>query len=327
MKKLVLIIVSIIFFCIACKDKNPNKPFLVSIIGRSGEIIIVADNSIWTSIAGDTLRNCLAASYPALPQDEPLFDIIHMTSSNFADLYKSHRNLLFIETGAEYNQPQVEFSKNVWAKPQMVITIKAKNQEGIIQAIQEKGDKIISVLEDTERKRQMAIHHDNKENKIMEKIKLNHGINLDIPFGYNLDINQPNFNWISLESEHAMIGLLIKTMPVDTTLRFEKNALLNLRDSILNKHVPGRVDGSYMTTERKAEIYYNNYSYKGRNLIELRGLWKMKNGDFMGGPFISILTKGGKPNTMVYIEGYVFAPAKDKRNYIRQLEAIMYSIK
>jgi hypothetical protein len=58
--------------------------------------------------------------------------------------------------------------------------------------------------------------------------------------------------------------------------------------------------------------------------VETRGLWDIEN-DFMGGPFIShaLIDKTGE--RVLVLDAFVYHPRADKRNYVRQLEAILYS--
>ena len=63
----------------------------------------------------------------------------------------------------------------------------------------------------------------------------------------------------------------------------------------------------------------------GLYIAELRGLWKLEKG-FMGGPFVSHTTIDTVYNRVVTIDGYVFAPNRDKRNLIRQVEAIINTL-
>jgi hypothetical protein len=58
----------------------------------------------------------------------------------------------------------------------------------------------------------------------------------------------------------------------------------------------------------------------------MQGLWKMQDGYAMGGPFISLIQLDEKRNKIITVEGFVFAPAHEKRELMRQLEAILYSI-
>ena len=57
----------------------------------------------------------------------------------------------------------------------------------------------------------------------------------------------------------------------------------------------------------------------------MRGLWKVQN-DFMGGPFVSLTVLDPSKKRVVTVEGNVYAPKNNKRNYIRQLEAMIYSL-
>ncbi|MCB0408861.1 MAG: DUF4837 family protein [Flavobacteriales bacterium] len=55
-------------------------------------------------------------------------------------------------------------------------------------------------------------------------------------------------------------------------------------------------------------------------------MWYVK-GDFMGGPFINYTFVDEKRNKVISIDGYVYAPRFDKREYLRELEALIRSIK
>ena len=46
----------------------------------------------------------------------------------------------------------------------------------------------------------------------------------------------------------------------------------------------------------------------------------------MGGPFVSLITKDEVNNRFVMIDGFVYAPKEDKRELLRQVEAILYTI-
>jgi hypothetical protein len=91
--------------------------------------------------------------------------------------------------------------------------------------------------------------------------------------------------------------------------------------------LPGPNDGSYVTTD---------YEYVPPMITEtgvdeqyakiLRGLWRMEN-NFMGGPYVSLITTHPTKDKLIYIEGFVFAPQFDKLEYLRELEAIIKSLK
>jgi hypothetical protein len=47
----------------------------------------------------------------------------------------------------------------------------------------------------------------------------------------------------------------------------------------------------------------------------------------MGGPFVSLTTTSGDGSEIVCVSGFVFAPKFDKREYIREVEAVLKTVK
>jgi hypothetical protein len=58
----------------------------------------------------------------------------------------------------------------------------------------------------------------------------------------------------------------------------------------------------------------------------MRGLWRLVN-DFMGGPYVTLAELDASNQRVVIALGYVYAPSKNKRNFLRQVEAMIYSLK
>ncbi len=73
-----------------------------------------------------------------------------------------------------------------------------------------------------------------------------------------------------------------------------------------------------------------SFSFKlilnGNYTIKLKGLWRTE-GDYMGGPFVALASVDTKRNRIVISFGYVYSPRYSKRNYMRQVETILYSLK
>ena len=67
------------------------------------------------------------------------------------------------------------------------------------------------------------------------------------------------------------------------------------------------------------------FRLEGRLWVELRGFWDVKN-DFMGGPFVSYTTVDTTTQRVFTIDCYVYSPKNHKRNYMRELEHLLYLI-
>lgn len=80
-----------------------------------------------------------------------------------------------------------------------------------------------------------------------------------------------------------------------------------------------------MTSELRFFPSYEEILHEKAFASELRGLWKIEN-DFMGGPFVSLTVYDEARARLVTVEGYVYAPYFDKREYIREVEAVVRSL-
>ncbi|MBC7886229.1 MAG: DUF4837 family protein, partial [Saprospiraceae bacterium] len=68
--------------------------------------------------------------------------------------------------------------------------------------------------------------------------------------------------------------------------------------------------------------YEYTYTHNGVYVKEVRGIWETVN-DFMGGPFISYVLYNEKKGEIVFIDAFVFAPGKEKRDFVQQLDCIV----
>ena len=86
----------------------------------------------------------------------------------------------------------------------------------------------------------------------------------------------------------------------------------------------GLFENTYMTTAEYITPTVEFIRYKGRDFAQTRGYWEVYN-DFMGGPFVShsFYNQGG--SEIIVLEAFVYAPRYDKRQYLRQVESILYS--
>lgn len=322
MKKLLYILTGIVVLS-SCHTSSDT--LLPRISGRSGEIIVVIDKSRWEGAVGDTLRKYLAAPFKVLPQEEPKFDLVSVPKTAFTDIFKTHRNILFIEVRNNV-VPQLLAGNNKWASPQSVFEFQAPSDTAMTNLIVREADNLSRLVENAERKRLMDVNAGNKNGEIAEALKSKFSIDLVVPAGYTLDVDTTDFVWISEESGGATFGLLVYSFPYTDAQTFTYTYLLNKRTEFTRKFVPGTVPGSYMSVEPALKPLFETYKLRNKLFIaELRGLWKLENG-FMGGPFINISTPDTLRQRVVCIDGFVFAPNIEKRNYMRQIESILYSL-
>jgi len=224
----------------------------------------------------------------------------------------------------------VLISYEKYSSPQLIITVKAKDNKEFTEIFNKYAEKIVYSFEKAERNRLIKGYSGKLMNKnIKSQLEKKHKYTLNVPKGYKLDVNSSNFVWISRETPWSSQGLLIWDYPYRDTSELHLESLLNKRDEITKKHIPGPADSSYMTTERLIDAEYKEFLLNNVYTAEIRGLWKVAGaeGVFMGGPYISFSTVDQKRNRIITVDGYVYGGKKKKRNLMRQVQAVMYTLK
>ena len=321
----------LLLFCLLCVTvfisscKNDDNPTLPQITGKAGEIIVVIEKKYWESAVGSSLRSCLASEHIALPQPEPIFDLVNIPRSAFSGILKSHRNILLIEikTGVK---PSITIRKDAWATPQLVISIMAPDAASFTQLIKKNKKRLIDAIETIERNRLITKYASLEKKSISEKLLKKFHLSMTVPKGYEIAKEAENIIWIRRETPETSQGILIYHYANTGSNIFTKENIITVRDSVTKLHIPGPTEGSYMTTMHDYPVTIRSMNFYGFRAVETRGLWDV-HGDFMGGPFISYTLIDEQRNRVVVAEGYVYAPKFNKRNYLRQLEAILYSLK
>ena len=321
---LALISVVLLFLC-SCKNTGT---ILTSVAGSKYEVLVVMDDSTWKAPPGRSLVALLDSNMQGLPQAEPIMNISRCKRIDFTDILKPARNILLTEISEKYPEPKIIYTTNKWAQPQSVVIVMAANDSVFVSTIKKYGDNILNYFLRTERDRQIEFNKTNQNTQAKAEIEKLFGIQVDIQKGMSKSTKKKDFYWISNENAAIRQDIVIYSYPYVDKKTFTKDFLLAKRDSVMKANIPGEFEGSYMGTEYKFEPpTFNEIWLNDGYCAEIRGLWKMKNGGSMGGPFYSHTRLDEINQRVITIEGFVFAPGTKKRNAIRQLEAIVYSTK
>jgi hypothetical protein len=298
--------------------------------GSPGSILVVMDEQKWKGEAGDSVRSVFLQEYSVLPQPEPCFDISQIPEEAFSRILMQSRNIFIVEISVNVARPQVTTAYDLYSTPQVVITVRAKNIEEFIDTFNKNSERILRMFENAEKERLIKAYSSSLLNKkVKSDLEKSRNYSMSIPNGYNLDINSAEFVWISRETPSTSQGILIWEYPYIDSLQMKPDQLMNTRDEITKKHVPGPVEGTYMTIERLLTPEYSRILLNKVHFTKLKGLWKVTGspGVFMGGPFVSFTTVDKKRNRIITADGYVYGGDKKKRELIRQVEAILTTFK
>jgi len=323
MKSSILTLI-VALFLIGCNDDDSKKQRFVSeSSGNINNILVVVDNILWDDNVGEAIRSVLAAPLEGLPQDEPIFSISQMPTQVFSGFTTKNRTVLKIEKG---KPASTAIFKDVYAKPQTVIVVSGQTNAEIVEQLTTNAEKIVLAFKNTEiKEKQKRIALSLFDDKALNE---DLGISLKFPSVYRIAKKEGHFFWIRKDIKTGTMDFLAYQVPLSAIRKGDSAVtdIVRLRDSIGKKHVEGRLEGSYLATESAYAPYIFETIIDNKPTLETKGIWDLKN-DFMSGPFINYAIEDKVNNRYVIIEGYVFAPSVEKRDYIFELESIIRSLK
>ena len=323
MKKILLFLVSVILLT-ACSETD--NTFKRSAVGNPYEVLVVCTQEFWDSPAGRALENALDTDIPGLPQSERSFRISR--TQELGNLTKPFRNIININIDHNlYSRTLFKYSTDIFAKPQMVMTIQSPSREEFEKYVTDNAQVIVDFFTSVEMNREIDKLKQKHNTSAFETVKELFGCELMIPIEMNGEKRGKDFVWLSdfNSSRPEILSFAMYSYPYTSVDNFSLENYIQKRDSVMKINMPGGKEGQYIQTE-KEYVNITETSYKDRYLQVARGLWYMEN-DMMGGPFVSHSVVDELNNRVIVVEAFVYAAGQKKGKFIRRLEAALYTLK
>ncbi len=332
-KSFLLTLILALFVLTSCNLSKSGKGSKHS-GGKTNEIMAVTNTDVmWRGLIGDTITQFFGSIREGLPQPEPMFTIAFTNVKQFEStkLLKKHHNVFIANIDADLPKSFIETKKNLWAIPQRVVKINAKNEEEFFLLFNEYKESFLQLFDELEIERTQKTMKLGQDLTLSNNLAKKFGFSLLIPAGFQVVNEDRNHAYlrqsITKAKQDLIVGLLIYQYPYKDTLSFTPERIIAMRDSVCKKYVPGPTDSSYMITSVDVipPVFAATGSFIDGYAVETSGLWALE-GDFMGGPFLSYSFVNERTQMFVTIEGFVYNPNNKKGVYLRQLEAMMKSI-
>ena len=330
MKKIYFLVLSALTL-LSCS----NDRLLTSATGSIYECLIVSNAAVKNAVC-----ETMGADMYGLPQMEPVFSVSSVAPSQFDDFFKSTRNILLIDINEhQYTQVKAQQSRDVWSKPQAVMRIQAPSAEAFLAYWTTQGETIREWFVREELARQIRFYRasTNKE----ARAHLNkRGYDIWVPEDFMLImdttfvLNEQDIHvlWTCNNKGPMRKDVLVYDYPYTAQEQFSGESIIEMRNEIEGRIITAQVPGSHMGTEYKhfppvsRQVAALRDTTGGFYGIETRGLWKMLDGEAMGGPFVSLTRLDPVNGRVVTAEAFLFAAGQKKRNALRQIEAILYTL-
>ncbi|TDT46327.1 uncharacterized protein DUF4837 [Maribacter spongiicola] len=324
-KRILLCFMAILGLSIACKEEG-KADYLPESVGAMNTLTVVIDNDLWNSSVGDAIRENYTAAAQGLTWDEALFSVTQIPQQIFSGAIRNTSSVLYV---MEDTLNVAHMKNNMYAKPQKVGVIKGLNKEELIANIHKTAPEFIADFKALEiGKAQKRFEKSlNKEKALEDKFD----ISMKIPSIYRVGREEDNFVWIDRQIQKGNMNIIAYTMPWDS---FKNDStfvqdIIKMRDSIGSLYIGGEdIPGkqNHMITEKAFSPYVFPAEISGNKAAEVRGIWEMSAYP-MAGPFLTYIINDKENNRKLILEGFVFAPATQKRDYMFELEAIMKSVR
>jgi hypothetical protein len=308
-------------FAVSCSTQSAILP---EARGKQGELIVVIDRGLWTGACGDSIRRYLACPIYGLPAAEPMFTLLQQDV--ITDLTQHVRNILMITVDRGYERAALTYQNDVYARNQLLFNIQAPSADSVVACVRRHSNLLVSSYLKRDKDSYILYYEKVIDPKFTAKVQEKFQVGITIPKEYSLDVEKDDFVWFAREERDLTMGILIWKEPYTATGQLEPDRLVAKMNEMTKKYVPGSSKGSYMADEPLIPPAVKQFVKDDIYTVQLNGLWQMEH-DFMGGPYVNLSIVDTQRGQIVTGLGFVFFPRKEKRDYIRQLEAILSTMK
>ena len=323
MKQLRVLFTFIILTSLLGSCTNFSSGWMSSSSSATNEVLAIIGENEWQEPHGRALFDVLNSPMAGMPQREANFRILQIDPKNFTKTFKMARNIIEVDISNSYTQTKMSSELNKYASGQVVLTLKPPDKESLEAYLKQNQSQLVDYLVNKELER-IGIWLKKESATPKTRIFNTFGFELAYPKGLSNITEDENFFWATNSSGESRQDIVIFSVPYTSESIFEKDSLIATRNRILGEHIKGSFD-SQMSTSKAFEPDYRKLEIDGIFRAELRGLWEMTT-DMMGGPFVMQAFVNEKTNRVIFVDVYVYAPEKKKRNLIRNLEGSFYTI-
>jgi len=317
-KKSVYFLLATLILVSCGERKSPDSK------GLGSEIMVVCDKPQWDGVVGDSIRAALMQFVKGLPEAESEFTLIFMPKHNSDKFLLTNCNVLIVDIQAENKKNRVETLVNVWSHPQQVVKIKANSDTAFLNLFAKHREAIRLLFKQNEHKRfttQNALSRNSEAEKLLAD---EFGIRMVVPKEFKLVTKTPDFVLLRSDTTLKSLGLLIYTYPYTDSAQMNPASVLASRNKYTQTNISGSPEGFFMAADQ--ETYppvSTKILFKNMLAIETRGMWKTI-GDFRNGPFVNYTVVDAPRQRIIVFDGYIYYPDKPKRDYLLQLESIIW---
>jgi len=336
-----------IYECLVVMNEEPLTQEQLNTVAKLSLVNEASGYTEPVTTTYDLVEAIMSADMPCMPQVEPYFRLTQVATALFDDMFKPTRNILFIDINPQkYTQLKTKVSNDYWSTPQAICRIQTPSQDEFVSYWLEHGEEVRDWFVNQEIKRQTKFYRAST-NKEARAILQQEGYDMLIPEDYMVIMDtilggattyslrnpitivpEVRLLWCCNNKGSMRRDIVVYTYPYTDENTFTLDYLNAKRDEVLGRVISASVEGSYMGTEYKVmpPLVRNIVVHEDEHATEVRGLWKILDGEAMGGPYVSHTRLDQVNGRVVTAETFLYAAGQKKRSALRQAEAILYTL-
>lgn len=318
---------TLFFLALSCSPDGKSVVGGNNATGKPCEILLVMDADYLRSDAGQQVKDALQAPLIAMPQVEPSLDVQTVADKDFDSFLRFVRNILIVEIDPErFTSNGLKYTYDRWASGQIVATLRAPSIDSLAIFLEQQGSTINNLFFRSELYNIASTYTSGYSASADQYAMEIFNKHISIPADIKSYKKGEQFLWMSSNTMRRRKDLLLYTLPYYGQ-NLTGNYLRSCRDSVLAIHLPGGIEGSHSGTAPYGLQMRTISLPHGEEIKELRGLWEMKGGGAMGGPFVQHARIVPEENKIYIVEGFVYHPNELKRNLLLEMEAALFSFR
>ena len=277
------------------------------------EVLVVGD-------ADSLVCHMLSVPMASLPQREPMFDVRQVEPARFKGKLLLARNVVVVRQNRKWvGKPSLHIERDRHARPQLIVYVdvgSADDLKRFVATNQQRVRQLLVTYEYLSAILQLQRKHSVRGGRLIDSM-FHHTVLLPADMTYH-KVGK-DFLWMSNNTAQGMQNLCVYTLSGLDDQPSER------MDSVLKVNMKGETDRMNMRTVARS-MTKENVRFGGQSCQLQRGLWEMV-GDAMGGPLVRRVVKDSVAGKTLVLDGFVYAPEMSKRNKMREMEAVLLTVK
>lgn len=320
-------------------------------VGKAGELIVVADNTVFTEEIGELLDSTFGDYIRPFYPPQKMFEIRFLDIHSFKNTSLRIRNVLQLELTDKVERPQLTVKKDYYANGQLYSVAKAKTMDELVDLLILETPRLVKLYDKQEWLREYHRHKKANNKVLKSKVKKQFGITLELPRTGRYESVQNNYAHIlfpdrsrqmdlqtraesaysTSKANFIQSGIMLWQIPFKDSSQLDPAYLMKVRDTILKYNALHEYPGVYMGTQDHPAVIPVHKRIKVGTIegYEFRGLYKFTGKlEPSGGMFWSFHFLHPERNKIVAVSAYLDTPpTMNPALDLRKLQAILYSVR